>query len=466
MGEVYRATDTNAETQRRPQSAAGGGGRRCQAAGPLPARSRTARRVSHANIAAVYGLERSGGVPALVMELVEGGSRTSSRAARFRSARRCRSPGRSPKRSRRRTTGHHPSRPEARERDAAARRHREGARLRPRQGDGLHRCDGRGHDDTGDDDRHIVVTCRRNRRGAGRWIAARMCGRSARSCSRCSPGSAPTGVTRPSPTGQPCQRRRRRRSGAPAPMPPRETRRRLDSAATVRLEIEDTLAGGDAAAGPIRGRGGGRMAAVDDRGAVDGGRGGGGGRVGALGTSTGPRRDPNRHRHPRHRRPGLVRAVARRPAHRVRGLGRRHPAPVAPLARGDDRPAAGRHRGRTQPLLVPRQPLDRLLHRHLAEAARSGRRRPRIIAPASSGAGGMWAADGFIIFAPSPSSPLMRVSASGGSTVEVTTFGPQQIGHRWPYALPDGRRFLYYAGAHRTPPASTWAPSMEAPRSA
>ena len=40
----------------------------------------------------------------------------------------------------------------------------------------------------------------------------------------------------------------------------------------------------------------------------------------------------------------------------------------------------------------------------------------------------------------------MRVSAAGGAAVAVTTFGPQQIGHRWPYALPDGRRFLFYAG--------------------
>jgi Tol biopolymer transport system component len=58
----------------------------------------------------------------------------------------------------------------------------------------------------------------------------------------------------------------------------------------------------------------------------------------------------------------------------------------------------------------------------------------------------MWSADGFIVFAPSPSSPLMRVSASGGSLAAVTAFGPQQIGHRWPHPLADGRRFLYYAG--------------------
>jgi hypothetical protein len=71
---------------------------------------------------------------------------------------------------------------------------------------------------------------------------------------------------------------------------------------------------------------------------------------------------------------------------------------------------------------------------------------PQTVAPASSGTGGTWTADGHIVFAPSPSSPLMRVPAAGGSAAPVTTFGPQQIGHRWPYALPDGQRFLFYAG--------------------
>ncbi len=71
---------------------------------------------------------------------------------------------------------------------------------------------------------------------------------------------------------------------------------------------------------------------------------------------------------------------------------------------------------------------------------------PQTVAPASSGTGGTWTTDGFIVFAPSPSSRLMRVSAGGGTAVPVTTFGPQEIGHRWPYALPDGQRFLFYAG--------------------
>ena len=58
----------------------------------------------HPNIASIFGLEEAGGVRALVMELVEGGtSRSGSARARCPSTRRSRSPARSPRRSKRRT---------------------------------------------------------------------------------------------------------------------------------------------------------------------------------------------------------------------------------------------------------------------------------------------------------------------------------------------------------------------------
>ncbi len=38
----------------------------------------------------------------------------------------------------------------------------------------------------------------------------------------------------------------------------------------------------------------------------------------------------------------------------------------------------------------------------------------------------------------------MRVAASGGTAVAVTTLGPQQTGHRFPWFAPDGQRFLFY----------------------
>ncbi len=76
---------------------------------------------------------------------------------------------------------------------------------------------------------------------------------------------------------------------------------------------------------------------------------------------------------------------------------------------------------------------------------------PQVVAPVTVGAGGTWSADGVIVFAPngaSSKSPLMKVPAAGGSTAAVTTLGPRDSGHRSPFFLPDGRRFLYnVAGA-------------------
>ena len=69
---------------------------------------------------------------------------------------------------------------------------------------------------------------------------------------------------------------------------------------------------------------------------------------------------------------------------------------------------------------------------------------PQTVAEALSSRGGTWNADGVIMFAPSVSGPLVRVPASGGPPVAVTTLSGQSS-HRWPSFLPDGRHFLFYA---------------------
>jgi serine/threonine protein kinase len=78
MGEVYRARDTNLgrEVAIKVLLAA-------VAADPdrlarFDREARTLAALNHANIASVYGLEKADGVPALVMELVEGGPRSRS----------------------------------------------------------------------------------------------------------------------------------------------------------------------------------------------------------------------------------------------------------------------------------------------------------------------------------------------------------------------------------------------------
>jgi Tol biopolymer transport system component len=72
---------------------------------------------------------------------------------------------------------------------------------------------------------------------------------------------------------------------------------------------------------------------------------------------------------------------------------------------------------------------------------------PQTLANVSGiGRGGAWSPDGSILFAPIAGSPLFRLPASGGEAVAVTKLAPLQIGHRYPQFLPGGRQFLFYAG--------------------
>jgi serine/threonine protein kinase len=72
--------------------------------------------------------------------------------------------------------------------------------------------------------------------------------------------------------------------------------------------------------------------------------------------------------------------------------------------------------------------------------------RPLSLADAASGRGGTWNADGVIVFAPTNIGPLFRVPASGGAPAAVTKLD-RQVSHRFPFFLPDGRQFLFSAGA-------------------
>jgi serine/threonine protein kinase len=70
---------------------------------------------------------------------------------------------------------------------------------------------------------------------------------------------------------------------------------------------------------------------------------------------------------------------------------------------------------------------------------------PQTLAPAINGYSGTWNAEAVIVFGPSTTSPLMRVSAIGGTVTAVTTLASQQQSHRAPFFLPDGRQFLFTA---------------------
>ena len=59
--------------------------------------------------------------------------------------------------------------------------------------------------------------------------------------------------------------------------------------------------------------------------------------------------------------------------------------------------------------------------------------------------GASWGSDGTILFAPGVASPLMKVSATGGTPSPATVLDPSHRGtsNRWPFFLPDGRHFLF-----------------------
>src|SRR5262249_32161344 len=57
--------------------------------------------------------------------------------------------------------------------------------------------------------------------------------------------------------------------------------------------------------------------------------------------------------------------------------------------------------------------------------------------------GGAWSRDG-IIFCPAPNAGLLRISEKGGEPRTLTVPDPtrDELSHRWPDVLPDGRRAL------------------------
>jgi serine/threonine protein kinase/Tol biopolymer transport system component len=68
----------------------------------------------------------------------------------------------------------------------------------------------------------------------------------------------------------------------------------------------------------------------------------------------------------------------------------------------------------------------------------------RPLAPAPVGTGGTWSRDGVILFALVPDGPIFRVSDTGGKTEILPGSDPSKGGNRFPQFLPDGRRYLYY----------------------
>lgn len=69
---------------------------------------------------------------------------------------------------------------------------------------------------------------------------------------------------------------------------------------------------------------------------------------------------------------------------------------------------------------------------------------PQTISDAPNPSGGTWNREGIIAFSQSAAGPLYQVPAAGGEPKPLTTLG-DDVDHRWPSFLPDGRHFLFLA---------------------
>jgi eukaryotic-like serine/threonine-protein kinase len=78
---------------------------------------------------------------------------------------------------------------------------------------------------------------------------------------------------------------------------------------------------------------------------------------------------------------------------------------------------------------------------------------PQTLCDATNGRGGAWSEQGTILFTPSASASLLRVSAGGGTPEAASSLNGSlgENSHRFPFFLPDGKHFLFWARSSRGP---------------
>jgi serine/threonine protein kinase len=88
---------------------------------------------------------------------------------------------------------------------------------------------------------------------------------------------------------------------------------------------------------------------------------------------------------------------------------------------------------------------------------------PQILCDAPDPRGGTWNSYGVIVFAPTPTSGLFRVSATGGSPVQLTKLGnpASPDSHRYPEFLPDGHHFLFTVFGGKSEEAGIYTGSLD-----
>jgi serine/threonine protein kinase/Tol biopolymer transport system component len=72
---------------------------------------------------------------------------------------------------------------------------------------------------------------------------------------------------------------------------------------------------------------------------------------------------------------------------------------------------------------------------------------PVTVCDARNPRGATWSSSGTILFSPDYQTTIFRVTENGGVPVQVTKLDTarSEASHRWPFALPDGKHFLYFS---------------------
>jgi serine/threonine protein kinase/Tol biopolymer transport system component len=86
-----------------------------------------------------------------------------------------------------------------------------------------------------------------------------------------------------------------------------------------------------------------------------------------------------------------------------------------------------------------------------------------VICDAPNSRGGSWSRDGIILFTPNPLGPIFSVSAAGGMSTALTKVleTGNVTGHRFPSFLPDGRHFLYLLASDKPDVAGLYVRSLD-----
>ena len=90
----------------------------------------------------------------------------------------------------------------------------------------------------------------------------------------------------------------------------------------------------------------------------------------------------------------------------------------------------------------------------LKKIATSGGPAQVLASSCSSGRGGTWGRRGVIVYSPDAGGPLWRINSDGSGAAALTAdkFVQGEASHRWPFFLPDGDHFLYWAGQFNNTP--------------